>query len=424
MPERPEIKSGGVPFEEAARFFRDKVRLPTKKWTDIRGGMHARAFVVAGATKDELLKDLQGAIQKAMDDGTGLAQFRKDFDRIVAAHGWTGWTGEGTKKGRAWRTRVIFETNLSTARAAGRWEQIQRLKHRRPFLRYVAILDDHVRPDHRRWHGTVLPVDDEWWQTHYPPNGWNCRCTVMSLSKMQLADFGYEPSSGPPREDLVRKPDPFRGGVLALDRGIDPGFNYNVGEAHVGLVRDVPEGYAATRDEWKPLEGGAYKAFGPADYGSDAPLEAKPLPVPLGEPASGRAELIDEIERAIGGSQAVLEAPGGAGIQVDARLLGEHIDHRRAPFVPLIPDLIRNPQEVWLIFERNERTGQVALRRRHVTLYETEDKDRPVLMVFQALRGIFEAWTFLVSRSPSYIERYRHGLRIWPPGRSGGSPPS
>lgn len=403
----PDITFGGVPFEEAAAFFRDKIRLPTTAWTDIKEGMHARAFVVAGATKDDLLKDLQAAIQKGIDEGTGLAQFRKDFDEIVAKHGWD------YKGGRNWRSKVIFQTNLRTSRMAGRWEQIQGLKRTRPWLRYLGVLDTHIRPDHRRWHGTVLPVDDEWWDTHYPPNGWNCRCDVQSLSKAALADFGYEPSRSPPQFDPVRRKDPFGDGTLGLDRGIDPGFNYNVGKAHVGLARAIPDAFAKAPDVWKPIEGAAYRSLRPADYGDASPLEPRPG-FAMGPSAAGQAETVDLMKAAIGGDQVTMTTPDGMAVSIDAEILGQHIDHRRAPFIPMLRDLVENPQEVWLVFERNEATGQVALRRRHVTLYETPDRDRPMLLVFQAQRGLFEAWTMLVSRSASYVERYRRGTRLWP----------
>lgn len=410
----PEIKPGGVPFEEAARFFRDKVRLPTRAWTDLKEGMHARAFVVAGAAKDELLKDLQASIQRAIDDGTGLRQFRKDFKQIVAKHGWS-YTGDSSRKGRAWRTKVIFETNLSTARAAGRWEQIQRVKERRPWLRYVAVLDTHVRPDHRRWHGTVLRVDDEWWKTHYPPNGWNCRCTVMSLSQAQMLDFGYEPSASPPPFDPVRRKDPFGDGDIPLDRGIDPGFNYNVGEAHVGLDRAIPEGFARTQSEWKPIEGTAYRAFRPEDYGRRRPLQPRPLPE-LGEAATDTPSAIDAVKRTIGGDRGTLTAPDGAPVALDAEALGRHIPASRTPWLPVLRDLVEKPDEVWLLFERNERTGQVALRRRHLALYETADHDQPLLLVFQAVRAMFEAWTFIPVDRAAYLERQRLGFRLWPLG--------
>ncbi|NTV80668.1 MAG: hypothetical protein HGA24_04505, partial [Candidatus Aminicenantes bacterium] len=44
-----------------------------------------------------------------------------------------------------------------------------------------AILDGVTRPLHRAWNGTILPVDHAWWKTHFPPNGWRCRCTVRAL---------------------------------------------------------------------------------------------------------------------------------------------------------------------------------------------------------------------------------------------------
>lgn len=90
-------------------------------------------MVVAGAMKLDLLADLKAAVVKGLTQGTTLAEFRKDFDTIVAKHGWT---GSGSEAGVAWRTRLIYETNLRTAWQAGRWAQVQvqEGKARRPYL--------------------------------------------------------------------------------------------------------------------------------------------------------------------------------------------------------------------------------------------------------------------------------------------------
>lgn len=214
-----------VRFAEQINFLRTKLRLPTETWTDIWQEQHRRAFVVAGATEEALLADFQEALTAAIDDGTTLADFRKKFDAIVERHGWTYNGGPG------WRSRVIFDTNLRTSNAAGRWEQIQRVKARRPWLRYVAVLDSRTRPEHRAWHGTVLPADDPWWSTHFPPNGWYCRCTVQSLSDRDLERFGYAPSPGAPAIELETRTAGDR--VVQVPKGIDPGFAYNPG-------RDAP----------------------------------------------------------------------------------------------------------------------------------------------------------------------------------------
>src|SRR5574340_39125 len=128
-----------LPFQEQIDFFRKKLNLPTERWDAIQKAAHDRAFIVAGAAKADLLDDLRAAVQKAIEQGTSLETFRKEFKALVQKHGWTGWTGEGTKAGEAWRTRVIYETNLRTSHAAGRWAQLNDpdLLKLRPFWRYV-----------------------------------------------------------------------------------------------------------------------------------------------------------------------------------------------------------------------------------------------------------------------------------------------
>lgn len=217
----------GLPMREAVEFFRRKIRVPTRTWTDLWHGQHARGFMVAGAMRDELLKDFQTALARALEEGTTLAQFRTEFDQIVARHGWQ------FRGGRNWRSRVIFDTNLRTANAAGKWAQIQRLREERPFLRYVAVLDERTRPEHAAYHGIILRSDDPWWDTHLPPNGWYCRCTVQSLSERDLERRGLEPSTAAPQERIVRKVvrDTQGSRVVEVPEGIDPGFAYNPGKA-------------------------------------------------------------------------------------------------------------------------------------------------------------------------------------------------
>ncbi|MBQ7855294.1 MAG: hypothetical protein IJ352_09820 [Muribaculaceae bacterium] len=32
-------------------------------------------------------------------------------------------------------------------------------------------------------HGVTLPIDDPFWDSFLPPNGWNCRCTAVQVRK-------------------------------------------------------------------------------------------------------------------------------------------------------------------------------------------------------------------------------------------------
>ncbi len=164
------------PFAEQVAAFRlclgDLV--PTQFWDDLRHSAHDRGFMVAGAMKADLLADLGAAVDRAISEGTTLEEFRRDFRSIVQKHGWHGWTGEGSAKGEAWRTKVIYRTNIATSMAAGRWAQLVDGKFN--YLIYQHSGAMHPRLDHLSWNGVVLKFDHPFWKTHYPPNGWGCGC--------------------------------------------------------------------------------------------------------------------------------------------------------------------------------------------------------------------------------------------------------
>jgi SPP1 gp7 family putative phage head morphogenesis protein len=52
-----------------------------------------------------------------------------------------------------------------------------------PYLKYISVHDERVREDHKAWDGITLPVGHSFWDTHVPPNGFNCRCRMIQLSE-------------------------------------------------------------------------------------------------------------------------------------------------------------------------------------------------------------------------------------------------
>lgn len=381
----PEI--GSVPFTEAIDFFRQKgnLRLPTKHWTDLKDGMHSRAFVVAGATSDALLGDMFNELLKLQVNGGILDDFRKSFDDIVARHGWR-------HKGSAgFRSKVIFQTNMRTAAAAGKWAQIQRLKDRRPYLRYVAVMDKRTRQLHRDWHGTVLHADDPWWEVHFPPCGWNCRCSVQQLSERDLKRFGYTISPQAPRSLLQPKivDTPTGPIVVPTPEGIDPGFAYNPGIA-AGQGEQL---LAAERHGgWKPLDG-----FVPTDTAALPPLKPSPTDLPLLPRASSPADVAGMLEAVLGGPEKVFVDPAGAHVRVGAAL-SQHLAeeaHRegRERYFNYLPSLIEDPAEIWVGFARSEETGRVWIRRRYVKVIQL-DKGKPLMILVDFDGRTYSALTF------------------------------
>jgi len=232
------IKYGSLPFAQAIAFFRDKLNIPTEAWDDLWQQDHDMGFMVAGAMKAELLDDFRAAVDKAIADGTTLAEFQKDFDVIIQKHGWD-YNGS-----RGWRSRLIYETNLRTAYQAGRWSQIQAVKETRPYLEYKhSDSVTHPRPEHVAWNGLVIPTDDPWWKTHYPPNGWGCKCRVFALSERDLKRLGKTAADPAPGGNSSSFEDR-HGNLHTVPDGIDPGWAYAPGASRADRLRDLTEAKA------------------------------------------------------------------------------------------------------------------------------------------------------------------------------------
>lgn len=210
------------PFAEQTAFFRGKLGnlIPTESWLDVQKSAHDTGFMVAGAAKADLLADLARAVDGAIADGQGIGWFRANFDQIVEKHGWS-YKGEYN-----WRTRTIYRTNMASSYSAGRLVQLKSGS----FTHWIYRHSDSVarpRPLHVSWNGLTLPVDDPWWQTHYPPNGWGCQCYVIGATRKTAERMGGRIEDAP---DDGTEPD-------GRPKGIDKGWDYQPGATTVDQVR-------------------------------------------------------------------------------------------------------------------------------------------------------------------------------------------
>lgn len=222
-------------FTEQIEFFRSKLNLPSERFDQIRGAAHNAAFMVSGMASADMLVDMREALDRSIQ-GESIGAFRKDFRTAVRRYGWTGWTGEGSQEGEAWRTRVIYQTNVATSRAAGRRAQLlaPALLAVRPFWRYRhSDRVEHPRPFHKQWGDMRLTLryDHPFWQTHYPPNGMGCMCDVVPVAEPGEAD-----ATQPPEGWDVR--DPVNGRLPGIDANWDHAPGANGQESLRQLVQD------------------------------------------------------------------------------------------------------------------------------------------------------------------------------------------
>lgn len=224
------------PFAQQLAAFRLRLGdlVPTARWDDITKSEHDTGFMVAGAMKADLLADLGAAVDRAIVDGTGLEAFRADFREIVDRRGWHGWTGEGTKGGEAWRTKVIYRTNMATSYSAGRFAQLVEGKYDYWVYRHGGSREPRLQ--HLGWDGLILPADHPFWTTHFPPNGWGCSCRVFGAHSIAGAvRLGGKPSLKLP--DNWQAPDPKTG----VPAGISKGWDYAPGASVAAIVNTMAE---------------------------------------------------------------------------------------------------------------------------------------------------------------------------------------
>lgn len=242
-----EVTLKPLPPAEAIAFFEAKGLRAGFDWRDVWNHQHAEAFTVAKMMDLDLLSDVHRSFADTVLKGGGtVATWSQEVTPLLQARGWWGRkpltdpkTGvtDTVQLGSPRRLRTIFDTNLRTAHAAGRWERIRRLAPARPWLRYVATLDDRTRPAHRVMHGVILPWDHPVWDRWYPPCGWFCRCTVEQLSDRDLDRRGLKPWAAPPDIPEVEHVNPRTGKAEMLPQGIDPGFGTNVGRGAEAVQR-------------------------------------------------------------------------------------------------------------------------------------------------------------------------------------------
>lgn len=418
-------------FSQAIDFYRSKIKLPTSGWTDIWQEQHSHAFVVAGAAHDALVEDFYNAIQKAKWEGGGYDEFRTRFDEIVAKHGWAHNGAPG------WRSKVIYDTNITQAYNAGRYKQMVALKEFRPFWRYRHTSIEHPRLTHKAWDGLTLSADDPWWDTHMPQNGWGCKCRVDSLSRTEAKQiWDKEGKSGPDTAPPIEWEDRIVGKngsnprTVRVPKGIDPGFAYNPGKAWLEPHTVPPlQGYDAVIKErgtpWPKKGGGG---------NGGAPVMPTRIPADVILPTNtapevAAADFLDIFGASMEQGAAFTDAAGvsvaitkalfqdGAG---EFKWLAYPDKADRLRYVNVLAMTLIEPDEIWWVWEKDTADkGRWRLKRLYLRAFELEGTNEYGVAVFKWGRtGWTGSTTFVADHKneaarETYFDKQRNGKLVY-----------
>jgi hypothetical protein len=425
-----------LPFKEAIDFYKAKIKLPTSGWTDLWEQQHSHAFVVAGAQSDALLEDLYNAIQDAKQNGGGYADFKMRFQDITTKHGWSYNGAPG------WRSRIIYHTNITQSYNAGRYVQMQAVKHLRPFWMYRHTSIEHPRLQHKAWDNLILPADDAWWDTHMPQNGWGCKCRVDSLSRYEAQqEWQKAGKSGadtaPPvvYEDRIVGKNGSNPRIVTVPQGIDPGFGYNPGKSYLEPLTVPPlQGYDAVLKErgaeW-PTGFTVPKLPKPTTIDKAAIL---PKDTP---PEQAVTDFLDVFGADMQTGSAFTDAAGstlaitkalfadGSG---DFKWLQKADKVERLQYINLLAKTLIEPDEIWWVWDLDGASSKAdpqapkkwRLKRRYLRAFDIEGEDKYAIVAFEWSRSGWSGSTAFTTRDKDsedkqlkYFDAQRRGRLVY-----------
>jgi len=325
-------------------------------------------------------KKLQNEAKKAASEGLTFDQFRQNVKL------------EGIAPDNPYYLRTEFVSDVNWAYSSRQWHDQQALKDYMPFLKYCTIKDDRVRQDHADMDGIVLNIDHSFWDVNYPPNGYNCRCYTMQLTKEEAK---LEPKYGhnAPRNTTTSLN--FRGNP-GNDKGLP--YFYEAQKAYDLIQTYVPEicKMVEDRGDWESYPTKTLKNIKPSSKTPET--------------------IIKDLKKQLD-EMGIKYDPTSLPIDC-SKVLIEHMSpkkesdlQKRAPYFLLLPDVIENPTEMWL--QKHKKDEWVEYRIAYIKKYDvtSDDKVKAVMVIIDVRKDGLLAFS-MYPADEVHLKNNRHGFPL------------
>ena len=254
-----------VNFEEAARIIAGRPVVEREVFRKMLPEIRARTFLITGLEDMMVGQAIRDAIAE-LPRGAAWEKVKKQVVEKLKSPGGVPWLDDKVAKSRA---EILMRHHGFQAYAAAHHEQMADQLEAFPYWQYLTMGDELVRDSHAKLHGLILPADHPFWQDHYPPWDWGCRCQVVPISAAEYERTfqagrvaGAMPLTGVIAKDYRQKS---RGWVLPeaaqkslatsgrLDEGT--GATVDVASPRMRALRDAKAGgQSAARSayQWNP----------------------------------------------------------------------------------------------------------------------------------------------------------------------------
>ncbi len=269
-----------------------------------------------------------------------------------------------------------------------KWLDIEADADLYPFLQYETMEDANVRPEHAALNKIILPVADTFWHTYYPPNGWNCRCSVKQLARipngMQMADSDHAQ---------------ILGGKAVPDKI----FRGNSGISG-----------AVFSDQHAYYKGLPNKQLNPTSYGMLTPQQIfgrpglPPMTNNLTDIAAYDNWWQQQVVKHASSTVNAFELEStitGTSVLFDSELMAKLVEKERFMYADLIPAVLNNADEVWSGYLVGKK-----FKGEFLTTYIKYYSDGPVVMLVDNTGRVR---SFYKLESVNDVNRFRAGLLLY-----------
>jgi len=388
-------------------------------WQDVWKEAHTKAFTVAKAMKLDILTELRNELEKALEEGLTFEQFKKNIEPSLKAKGWWGKVKakdvpsdielpanidpeKEVLLGSPWRLKTIYRTNLDVAYSAGHYKAMIDNIEDHPYWLYNAVLDSKTRPSHRALHGKVFRADDPIWDKIYPPNGWNCRCTVIPLDDDDLKELNLDkPSrlSGKEQESLLKN---FK---------IDKGWDYNPGKSALEFDSDFgtfeiykkqPTFSNYKRPKFNKIDDSMFEEI----------KELFPTVSDIGEKKFWT--LVNDYFQFQNKNYINIKTYNNENALLSTNTIKYLISKKdgRERFLPLLDKTLQSPYEVYLSLYKSSDKGFVEYRKHYIGLFK-DKKKRNYYIIVKEKKDSFIVWNAFPAKN---IDDYRKGTLLYAKG--------
>lgn len=195
-----------APHKEAAKFIQDKPAVTRAVFNELLPELQARAFTVTGIESANVLQDIRDRIAD-LPLGGNWDEIKAELAEKISPF-LTSDEGdpEAKAKGKAKaerRAELLIRLHGFQAYSASAYRVMDRQRDVFPFWMYRSMGDGKVRDSHAALNGKILPSTSPFWQKHYPPWEWACRCQAVPMMEADVDEIRDAEKDRPVEERRV-----------------------------------------------------------------------------------------------------------------------------------------------------------------------------------------------------------------------------